>query len=480
MRRSGSSASTTSSQHYRPLKHRQHGEKGERNDSHRKAQPPSRELVLQELARLRDERLEVWRGILVAQHKIYKLLHSSSGYKALEDEKRSRMKNAERPSQYGQRSVRGDRRRPGLSERRARVQSYKAMAALLIQEFKANFVSSFRKKRPPLCDIYHAKGKWCRIDYKAPKLDPKIANGTPEFIEPKNNEHFVPPRPKGPISMVQFREPFLLGVVDHLVRGLDRREAAKQLAVLDMTSRMFCYGSLSITELVAREIFYRELPETAVFAGRSWKWTLYSFDMTIEECLKVHGGEYNASRKCLNLAWKNIGDTGVSCLAAALRSADCKPIDELRLSDNQITGYGVKFFSMVSSTAAGAATLAGIRSLNLEDNNIGKSKGVEMLAKMLPRLPALQELFLSGNGIATRPALYLFRATILHPKLRVLGLGGNSIDSIKPIFEMLKSKEGMHMKTLLAANPRTLYLSGNNIPDSQLKQLRKDNSFIVF
>ena len=103
-----------------------------------------------------------------------------------------------------------------------------------------------------------------------------------------------------------------------------------------------------------------------------------------------------------------------------------------------------------------------------------------MLAKMLPRLPALQELFLSGNGIATRPALYLFRATILHPKLRVLGLGGNSIDSIKPIFEMLKSKEGMHMKTLLAANPRTLYLSGNNIPDSQLKQLRKDNSFIVF
>lgn len=337
---------------------------------------------------------------------------------------------------------------------------------------------------------------------------------------------------KQKLSLDSLREPLLLRIVDFLVLHQPPREAARQLALLDMVHRKFCYSSLSVTELVAREISFCCLPPSVAgqFVGKSWKWSVFVADTTFAAiCSRPTGGEYNVRRKTLNLAWKEIGDYGVALVAAALRNPESRasePVEEMRLGDNKLTGHGFKFFAMAVGSSIGGRALQGLRSLNLEDNLLGRHRGAELVAKVVPRLPALQELFLGGNGISTRSANYVFRAVVLHRSLRVVGLGGNSIDSIKVLLETIKSrdalisssskqKQGFSLGGLnqseqgsdsrntssstsgasagsstsstttssistSGAGSRTMYLSGNPIPESQLRQLKKDGTFLIF
>ncbi len=97
-----------------------------------------------------------------------------------------------------------------------------------------------------------------------------------------------------PLSLDSLREPLLLRIVDFLVQQQPPREAAKQLALLDMVHRKFCYSSMSLTELVAREICYCGLPPGVGtgFAGRSWKWSVFVADTTLTAVGRRYGGEY--------------------------------------------------------------------------------------------------------------------------------------------------------------------------------------------
>eukprot|EP00750_Incisomonas_marina_P021170 INCI4194.3.p1 GENE.INCI4194.3~~INCI4194.3.p1 ORF type:complete len:617 (-),score=115.40 INCI4194.3:259-2109(-) len=439
----------------------------------------------------------------------------------------------------------------------ATVDAYNAMFAGLIRESKSRALADFRKSRPPICEISSTK-QWLRIPYKAPQIDADLYRFLSAYPG-REGAATHPPRPKKPVnskdpaiarldsssssgregvhendslnistgtspneqklSLDSLREPLLLRIVDFLVLHQPPREAARQLALLDMVHRKFCYSSLSVTELVAREISFCCLPPNVAgqFVGKSWKWSVFVADTTFAAiCSRSTGGEYNVRRKSLNLAWKGIGDYGVALVAAALRNPDSRasePVEEMRLGDNKLTGHGIKFFAMAVGSSIGGRALQDLLSLNLEDNLLGRHRGAELVAKIVPRLPALEELFLGGNGISTRSANYVFRAVVLHRSLRVVGLGGNSIDSIKVLLETIKSRDvlisasskqkqvfglnqseqgndprsstsgasaGNNTTSASSAGSRTMYLSGNPIPESQLRQLKKDGTFLIF
>ena len=328
---------------------------------------PDRAIVA-ELARQRQERLIIWASLHHSEQIFGKMLQSQSGRKVLQDEVTTRLRSYSKPRQHHNSYKSFMKHHHHLIQRGSTVEqlatadAYNAMFASVIRESRSRAVTDFRNKNPPILDIDPRK-QWLRIPYKAPNLDRYLAQSAPpnnSGSHHRRTDHnpvqaavsaamnaataiaAAPPRP----SLDQLEEPLLLRIFDRLVFGLSPRLAAQQLATLDIVCRKFCYSSVSLTEVVARELCLCSLDPGAGFLGRSWKWSLYVANMSLAEIVKRLHGDYSRSRGTVNLGWKGIGDDGMTYVTAALQQPSFQSTDlveGMRLNDNRLTSHSINY-----------------------------------------------------------------------------------------------------------------------------------------
>ncbi|XP_078391229.1 NACHT, LRR and PYD domains-containing protein 3-like isoform X7 [Cetorhinus maximus] len=200
-----------------------------------------------------------------------------------------------------------------------------------------------------------------------------------------------------------------------------------------------------------------------------------------DSCAEDLASVFNPSLTDLNLAYNNLGDSGVKRLSVALRGPDCK-IQKLNLGDNKLTDSCAEDLASVFNRS--------LTDLNLGDNNLGDS-GVKRLSVAL-RGPdcKIQKLDLRNNNLTDSCTKDFASVISTNQSLTDLDLGVNPLgDSGVKLLSVALRNSGCKIQRLgLEDNKLTdscaedlasvfnrsltdLDLGDNNLGDSGVKRL---------